>query len=383
MRVISERYPNLALVISTTTVTGQKIARDIYRDRAAAVFFFPIDWAWTVRRVLGTLKPAAILVMETEIWPNLFRQAHRQAIPIAVINGRISDKSFSRYKRVRPFIRRVLNDLTIAAMQTERDAGRVRELGLSADRIGVSGNLKFDSASIASNDRFTDGISARFGFGDNRPLIVAASTHEPEERVAFDAFKSVRQTHPRTRLLIAPRHPERFDQVAALIKQSGLSCARRSAPEAPEDKLADVVLLDSVGELRAVFSLAQVAFVGGSIAPHGGHSVIEPAAQGICTVTGPHMQNFAAVTQALLDEDALIQLRSSSEPAAELALVLSELLSDDARRYDIGKRAKAVCDRHRGATERTRELLSSFLAAAPSSSDFELQLSPLHAATAK
>lgn len=382
VRAIKERYPNLALVISTTTVTGQKIARDIYRDHAKAVFYFPVDWAWTVRRVLRAIQPAAILVMETELWPNLFRESRRCEIPIALINGRISDKSFSRYQLVRPFIRRVLNDLAIATLQTDRDAARVRELGLAKERIIVSGNLKFDTAAAAANDHVADELSLRFGLS-NCPLIVAASTHEPEERITLEAFQTVRQTHPQTRLLIAPRHPERFEQVADLLKKSGLSWARRSEPSKPEDKVADIVLLDSIGELRAAFSRALLAFVGGSIAPHGGHSVIEPAADGICTVTGPHMQNFAAVVKALLDEDALVQLPPSDQPAAQLAHTLSGLLSDDRRRADIGKRAQAVCDHHRGATERTLQLLSSILAAPPSNADFELQPSPLHAATAK
>jgi 3-deoxy-D-manno-octulosonic-acid transferase len=383
VRAICERYPNLALVISTTTVTGQQIARDLYRDHAKAVFYFPIDWAWTVRRVLRALRPAAILVMETELWPNLFRQSRRCEIPIALINGRISDKSFGRYKRVRPFIRHVLNDLTVATLQTERDAARVRELGLAKERIIVSGNLKFDTAAAAANDQVADQLSHRFGLKDDCPLIVAASTHEPEERVTLEAFQTVRQTHPRARLLIAPRHPERFEQVADLLKKSGLSWARRSELSTPEDKLADIVLLDSIGELRAVFSRAHVAFVGGSIAPHGGHSVIEPAAHGICTITGPHMQNFAAVVKALVDEDALVQLPPSDQPAAELAHTLSGLLSDDNRRAEIGKRAQAVCDHHRGATERTLQLLSSILAAPPSNAEFELHPSPLHTATAK
>lgn len=383
VREISIRFPKLALVISTTTVTGQHVAAELYRDQARAVFYFPIDWAWTIRWVLNRLQPAAILVMETELWPRMFREAAKREIPVALLNGRISERSFGRYKLVRPFIRRVLNDLTLAAMQTEQDAARIEQLGMRENRISIAGNLKFDSASTASDLDLGSEIRNRFAFNDGRPLIVAASTHDPEEGLVIDAFKAVRQSHSGARLLIAPRHPERFEEVASLLSKSGLSSVRRSATPSADDASADVVLLDSIGELRAVYPLADVAFVGGSIAPHGGHSLIEPGAHGVCTVTGPHTQNFAAVTQALLDKDALIQLRETDEPAAELARVFTELLSDDPRRRSIAERAKAVCDRNRGATERTIDLISPLLAVTPAESGEALPYSPLHAATAK
>lgn len=383
VRELTIRFPKLALVVSTTTVTGQQVASELFRDQAAAVFYFPIDWAWTIRRVLTRLQPSAILVMETELWPRLLSEARQRNIPVALLNGRISDKSLGRYKLVRPFMRRVLKDLTIAAMQTERDAARLRQLGMPENRISIAGNLKFDSVSASSDSQVGNEIRERFGFNDGRRLIVAASTHDPEERVVIDAFRAVRLAHSDARLLIAPRHPERFEEAAALLSNSGFPSVRRSAPRSNEDARADVILLDSIGELRAVYPLGDVAFVGGSIAPHGGHSVIEPGAHGVCTVTGAHTQNFAAVTQALLAEDALIQLSETEEPAAELARVLTGLLSDEPRRRAIAQRAKTVCDRNRGATERTLELISDLLSLTPADSGEALSFSPLHAATAK
>ena len=377
VREITNRFPKLALVISTTTVTGQQVAGELFRDAAAAIFYFPIDWAWTIRRVLSRLQPAAILVMETELWPRMFREAGKRQIPVALMNGRISEKSFGRYKLVRPFIRRVLNDLTLAAMQTEQDAARIEQLGMLRNRISIAGNLKFDSAFASSDSMVGNELRDRFAFNDDSPLIVAASTHAPEEGFVVDAFRSVRQTYSRARLLIAPRQPERFDEVASVLSNSGFSSVRRSAAPSAEDVRAEVVLLDSIGELRAVYPLAGVAFVGGSIAPHGGHSLIEPGAHGVCTVTGPHTKNFAAVTQALLDADALIQLRETDEPAAELARVFTELLSDESRRRSIAERAKAVCDRNRGATERTIDLISHLLAITPAESGEALPFSPL------
>ncbi len=363
VRRLKDTFPNYTLVVSTTTVTGQRLAQTIFKQQAAAIFYFPIDWAWTVARVLRKINPAAIFIMETELWPNLFQAARKRDIPITLLNGRISDKSFRRYKRIRPFISRVLNALTLATMQSQQDAQRIRELGLAVSRIVAVGNLKFDSAGSAADDKLTNQIRERFSFTDDRPLFVAASTHEPEESVVLNAFRAVRKSHPNLRLLLAPRHPERFAEVAALLTGSEFSMARRSAPAANDDSLADMVLLDSIGELGAVFPLARIAFIGGSIAAHGGHNLIEPAAYGVCTITGPHTSNFAAITKALLAEEALVQLSDTPNAAAELAEVVEKLLSDTRRRAEIGERARAVCDANRGATGRTLELLSPILEA--------------------
>jgi 3-deoxy-D-manno-octulosonic-acid transferase len=360
-----DRFPSYRLVVSTTTVTGQKVAQDAFGRQAAAVFYFPIDWAWTVRRVLRALQPAAVLIMETELWPNLLRECRARAIPVALVNGRISITSFGRYKLIRPFISRVLANISIALMQSEPDASRIRELGIPADRVLMPGNLKFDSAEGATDDRATAKIRERFGLGGHERLIVAASTHAPEEIVVIDAFKQIKTSRPdcRLRLLIAPRHPERFDEVASLLQESGLKWARRSDAGRGEDRSCDVVLLDTIGELRAVYPLADVAFVGGSIAQHGGHNTLEPAARGVGVVTGAHTHNFAAITKALLDEKALVQLPNVplSEAPAELASVLNELLADDAHRRDMGQRALAVCNRNRGATERTVQMIATLL----------------------
>ena len=365
VRALLDRFPSYRLVISTTTVTGQRVAQDAFGSEAAAVFYFPIDWAWTVRRVLRTLRPAAVLIMETELWPHLFRECHRRAIPVALINGRISIKSFGRYQMIRPFIRGVLNDLAIALMQSEQDASRIRELGIPGHRVLMPGNLKFDSAERSIDATATAAIRTRFGFDGGARLIVAASTHAPEELVVIDAFKQIKDSQPdyQARLLIAPRHPERFGEVASLLQASGLTWSRRSAAAQAEDRSCEVVLLDTIGELRAVYPLADVAFVGGSIAPHGGHNVLEPGAQGVCVVTGAHTHNFAAVTKAMLAEDAIVQLleTATSAASAELAGALGPLLSNNSLRRDIGQRALNVCNRNRGATERTLHLIENLL----------------------
>jgi 3-deoxy-D-manno-octulosonic-acid transferase len=357
VRALLDRFPASRLVVSTTTVTGQQVANEIFAGQAAAVFYFPIDWAWTVRRALRAIQPSVVLIMETELWPRLFRECRKKQIPVALLNGRISNKSFQRYKLIRSFIRRVLGDLTLAMMQSPEDAGRIRELGVKEERVKVSGNLKFDSASAAPNAYLTSEFGERFNFSDHQPLIVAASTHAPEEAIIVEAFKQTRTSHPEVRLLIAPRHPERFQEVGRLLAASGFTWARRSDPPSGEDADCDVVLLDTIGELGAVYSLAEIVFVGGSIAPHGGHNVLEPAVQGVCTITGPYTHNFARITKAMRQEEALIQLPESSDFAAELASTMNRLLSDEKLRREIGARARSVCQRNRGATEKTVEVI--------------------------
>jgi len=366
VQALRECLPSYRLVISTTTVTGQQVARKAFAQDAAAVFYFPIDWAWTIRRLLRALRPSAVLIMETELWPNLLRTCRRQSIPVALVNGRISATSFRRYRLIRPFVSRMLNNLTVAMMQSEQDVARIQALGMAAERVRLCGNLKFDNAvSAGSVTTVTADIRNRFGCQQGQQLIVAASTHWPEERVVIEAFKrlSHSETGKRARLLIAPRHPERFTEVAELIAASGLTWARRSGKAAITDADCDVILLDSIGELRSVFPLAHIAFIGGSIAPHGGHNVLEPAADGVCVIAGAHTDNFTAVMQAFLAEDPLVQLPDVSLPRAvnEFAATLGELLRDDVRRQEIGRRAIAVCERNRGATGRALEVIADLL----------------------
>jgi 3-deoxy-D-manno-octulosonic-acid transferase len=365
VRDFVKRFPACRLVVSTTTIAGQKLARTLYGEQAALVFYFPIDWAWTIRRVLGAIKPSAVFIMETELWPRLFRECRARQIPVVLLNGRISPKSFRRYKFIRRFMRRVLDDVSIALMQSEADANRIAELGLPKERIVAPGNLKFDTAESPFDEALTNELRTRFAINGKSTVIVAASTHAPEETVIIEAFKELRNGRKPTapRMIIAPRHPERFDEVAGLLQTSGLTWSRRSRGSLPGDATCAVILLDSIGELRAIYPLVDIAFIGGSIAPHGGHNLLEPAARGVCVITGPHTQNFAAVTQALRAADAIIQMDEypKSDVSAQLAALLSELLNDEARRRQIGERARAVCNQNRGATNRTIDAVTKIL----------------------
>jgi 3-deoxy-D-manno-octulosonic-acid transferase len=365
-RALLEQFPSHALVVSTTTLTGQTLARDVFRDDAAAVFYFPFDWRWSVRRTLRRVKPSLVLVMETELWPRFLRECRRGDVPVALVNGRISEKSFKGYRRLAGFIESVVGSLALAIMQTEADAERIRALGLAPERTRVSGNIKFDADSGTDEQAVTRELRDRFAFDDTRPLIVAASTHAPEEAITLGAFRhtcAALASGKRPRLLVAPRHPERFNEVAALLEASGLSWSRRSSSPQRDDRTCDVVLLDSIGELRGVYPLAALVFVGGSIARTGGHNVLEPAAAARCIVTGAHTFNFSSIMRDFLERDALVQLPALTDAEAPFALaeIFRELLNTDERRRRTGERARAALEESRGATDATIRLLAPLL----------------------
>ena len=367
MRELKTRFPDIALAISTTTRTGQELAQDIFKDDAVSVFYFPFDWRWTVRRVLSAIRPTAVVILETELWPGFLRECRNQRIPVAIVNGRLSGQSFRRYRLVKQFISRVLSCVTLAIMQTDADANRLIKLGMKPENVRVSGSLKFDAGVLPATTSATDYFNERFSLNRAAPVILAASTHAPEERIILESFKQILTKLPDARLLIAPRHPERFNDVASLVELSGLSYSRRTKPAVVADTTNSVILLDSIGELPSIYSLATIVFVGGSIARTGGHNILEPAAVGACVVTGGYTHNFQAIVETFSKADALVQLSPMPEAEAreELTTVLTGLLIDDARRAEIGARAKKLVNQNRGATERTVDWLEPLLLSSP------------------
>ncbi len=368
VRALLDQYPTHALVVSTITLTGQRVAREVFGQEAALIFYFPFDWAWSVRRALNHIKPSVVLIMETELWPRFLRECRSRHIPVALVNGRLSERSVRGYKRIGKFIKRAINDLSLALMQTKEDAARIGALGFAPARIAVTGNIKFDAPDEAGEHALMTEFRARFRFTDERSLLVAASTHAPEERIVIEAFKEIRRASSpaisKSRLLIAPRHPERFNEVAALLDSSGLVWTRRTHAPSAIDVTCAAVLLDSIGELRAVYPLARIVFVGGSIAPTGGHNILEPAAAEVCIVTGAHTHNFMAIIKAFLTHEAIVQLPAVTETEAPrlMASVFTGLLSDDEKSGLLAHNARAVFERNQGATKRTIEKLAPLLA---------------------
>lgn len=342
------RLPGVPVLLSTTTATGRSVAEAAGAD---GVFYMPLDLPWTVDRVLETARPRTLLLVETEIWPNLLRACRSRGIPVAVVNGRLSADSFRRYRRLGGWWRRVLQQLRLVCVRSPREAARFRALGIPPARVFLTGNLKADAAAQEPPDALRRELAQAFRLNGRTPVLVAGCTMPGEEALVLEAFAAVRSSHPDVRLLVAPRHPERFEQVAADIAGAGWSCRRRTG-QGPEG--ADVLLLDSIGELSAAYGLAVASFVGGSLVPAGGHNLLEPAACGQPVLFGPSMDNFAALAAAFRTSGAGLQVRN----ATELARGWKELLEDEVLRETLGRRARLLARHDSQAGRRTAAVLA-------------------------
>ena len=364
VRELRKQFPGCRLIVSTVTLTGQNVARTVFKEDAAEVIYFPFDWNWSVRRSLRAIKPDVVLMMETELWPNFLRRCRKEGVPVGVINGRISKKSYRGYSLIKFFVRRILQDINLAVMQTESDCQRIQNLGMPPSQAIIGGNLKFDAEPPKKSHPLTEQLADRFGLTKNPPLILAASTHATEERIIIDSFKLLKTP---ARLAIAPRHPERFTEVASILEKSALRWARRSSAPNAADIEADAILFDSIGELTAIYPLATIVFVGGSLVQKGGHNVLEPAAAGVPVITGAHTDNFESIVEMLKERDAIVTLPLLTEPAVTTSLrdVLEELLTSKERRSQIAERALELLELNRGAAARTLKLISPLFEAPP------------------
>lgn len=352
---LDRALPGFQVLISTTTRTGQALARERFgRDR---VFYCPLDVTWAVRAYLDALRPRMLILAETEFWPNLLHGCFRRGIPVVVVNARISDRSWPRYRRLRGLWRPMLGRLKRVLAQSAMDAERLRAIGCAAERVTVAGNLKFDVRAADESDA-TRQLKAR---AHGLRIVVAGSTLEGEEAALLDIWPRLLQADAQLAMVIAPRHPERFHAVAGMIDKSGIPWVRRSQwgrEQGPQRPIVpgEIVLLDTIGELASVYSLAAVAFVGGSVVPAGGHNPLEPAQFGVPIVIGPYYANF----RAIVDE---LAVRSAVRIAAKdnLAAALIELLEDRGAAHAMGVRAREIFAKQSGATGRClsaiRELL--------------------------
>ncbi len=350
-------YPNLKLFISTTTITGQQIAR---RQIPAAdgVFYFPIDLTFIVRRTLDVVQPRLFVMMETEIWPNLLRECRRRGIRTAVVNGRISARSYPRYRLGRPIFRRVFALVDRFCVQGEESKARLIDLGAPPERVSVTGSLKFDSLDASGDgNHAADRVLRLFGNVDGRPVIVAGSTFPGEDEILLRGFERVRTLMPGALLILAPRRPERFAEVEALAKDTGLRTIRRTSLTPGDALRADIVILDTLGELAHVYHLATAVFVGGSMVDMGGHNILEPAAVGKAIVFGPHMENFREIAETFLRGAAAVQVATPRE----LEDTLLDLCANAARRDRLGTAARALVAANRGAKQRSLDALATLL----------------------
>lgn len=355
-------YPHLRIFLSTTTVAGQRVARSS-SPAADAVFYFPLDIPFVVRRILRLARPRLFVMMETEIWPNLLRAARAAGVRTVLVNGRISPRSYPRYRLVRRFFRRVLDDIDHCMVQSEATRDRLLDLGADEARITVTGSLKFDSVAshAASRGHRVDRVLRFFRVSAGRFVIVAGSTLEGEEAPLLAAFERVRATADGALLVIAPRHPERFDEVHRMARDAGFDTVRRTDLEIDREPRAEVVILDTIGELADLYEAATVVFVGGSLVDKGGHNILEPAAHGKPVIFGPHMENFSEIAAAFLSAGAAIQVRDS----LELENTLLRLLDMPAERERLGTAARAVLESNRGARERTFEVIQRLFPPGP------------------
>src|SRR5215468_2062356 len=350
------RWPGHRVVISTTTDTGQKLARA--RFGGESVFYFPIDLGFAIGGYLRSLRPCLVVIAETEFWPNFLRLSKRSGASVAIVNARISDRSIRGYKRLRWWLKKVIRNVDLFLAQTYQDRSRLIELGAPESRIEVTGNLKFE-LEPGTPPALVANLRESFTATNAGPILVCGSTvDDEEERMLLQALQSILASHPRALMILAPRHPERFDVVASILENFGIKFSRRSLWSG-EPLNGGVLLLDSIGELSAIYALADIAFVGGSLVPKGGHNIIEPARHGVAIVVGNHTDNFRDIIWLFQTQDAVRIVGP-----AELPLVLMDLISNEAERKALGRRAAETLRSQAGATEKTLAALERLLASA-------------------
>lgn len=346
IRDLKKKYPHKPLILSTVTVTGNHTARQRVPE-ADVVFYFPFDYPWIVSRVIKKINPAVVLVAETELWPNFFRSLKKAGIPSAVVNGRISPHSYRNYMKLNWFFRSVFANVSLFCMQSEGDAARIREIGAAPEKVLVTGNLKFDQ-------KIPEPQPSPVRIPQGSKVITAGSTHRGEEAALLEIFRRLKDRHPELVLILAPRHPERFSEVEGVVIKHGYECQRRTKITGA---VKDVLLLDTIGELRSFYAVCDIAFVGGSLVKIGGHNLLEPAAMKKPVLFSRYMYNFKEISEALVSAGGGIMVKDKRE----LYRQIDNLLSDKELARSTGKRAFEVIASHSGATSKTIQAIEKFI----------------------
>ena len=351
-----ERHPDWLCAISTTTDTGYDEAKK--RFPGIPVFHWPLDFSWAVNRVLAAVRPTLVVLAEGEMWPNFLRLAKLHGAKIAVINGRMSPRSFRRHCRFRRFTGKLLQRIDLFAVQTIAYAGHFRALGVAQERLAVTGSVKYDGVTMDRQNAKTKDLAKLFGIENDELVFVAGSTQDPEEEIAVAVWEACRKEYPNLRLILVPRQKDRFDAVANLLEKQNKRFVRRSELKEPVTDRESIILVDSIGELNAVWGLSHVAFVGGSLdGRRGGQNMIEPCGYGSAVIFGPHVWNFRETTTLLVAAKAVVQITE----AGALEEVTRRLLADPAERAQLGARAQELVKSQQGATERTLVCLDSLI----------------------
>ncbi|HTN73627.1 MAG TPA: 3-deoxy-D-manno-octulosonic acid transferase [Pirellulaceae bacterium] len=357
VKALERAYPEHALVISTTSRTGQELAKKKYA--AHCVCYAPLDFSWAVNAALQRLRPELLILAELELWPNLVWAAKRHGAKVVVFNGRLSDRSFRGYRWIRPLLKSVLRAVDCIAAQSEQYAERFIALGADAARVHVTGSVKFDGAETNRDNPRTRKLAELANITTSDTVFLAGSTQAPEEQLALETYLALRDSHPELLLILVPRHPERFAEVAELLQHSGVAWARRSElGQAGNRLLPRVLLVDVVGELGAWWGLATIGFIGGSLLNRrGGQNMLEPAAYGTAIAFGPNTANFRDIVTLMRERDAAVVVHSGEE----LTSFVQRALADEAWSHELSCRARQLVSEHLGATERTLQLLTELV----------------------
>ncbi len=348
-------YPDAVLLLSNVTETGREIAESI--PEIDVCIYFPIDFSAAVRRAVKTVNPALMLIVETEIWPQFVRMCHKQDVPVVLVNGRISDRSFPRYKLVKRLLEPVLAQIKFFCMQSELDARRIELLGANPESIHVSGNIKFDQSEISTGALDSDRLRAQFGIAPETKVWVAGSTHQGEDEIVVRVYQQLLQTFPDFILILVPRHPHRSRYVSDLLTKAGVTWYLRSDNVFPPLKGGSVLLVDTLGEMLSFYTVADTVFVGGSLVPVGGHNILEASMVKKPVVFGPWMQNFKDIAKFI----SAAQGFGAVQDEEELRQLLTQLLHDKDLRCSAGARGAAILEQHAGATRKTIEVVRQVL----------------------
>ncbi|OGW09139.1 MAG: hypothetical protein A2W77_05755 [Nitrospinae bacterium RIFCSPLOWO2_12_39_16] len=354
---LRREYPDAKIILSTVTDTGQQIAKERIKE-ADYIIYFPFDFSWSVKRALNTINPIVCIIMETELWPNFLREANKKAIPVAVINGRISERSFKRYRMISLFMKSVLESVRLFSMQTEEDAKRIIALGADKRNVNVSGNIKYDSEFKEIEEEKVKEIKNTLGVNNNDRIFIAGSTHPGEEETIIRLYSHILKNHADFRLVIAPRHIDRVGDVEEIVKRKGLASVRKSEIQNPKSKIQNpIIIIDTIGELGFMYSIADIVFIGGSLIPHGGQNILEPAFYKKPVIFGKYMMNFQEIAKEMILSGGGIQVNDEKELIKEV----DGLINNGKKMIEIGEKGYQVIMKNRGALQKNLELIGEII----------------------